>query len=48
MSLKTTVAHVIRKFKIKTSYERIEDIKIAMELVMKPADGYKVTFERRE
>lgn len=48
MNLKTFVAHLVRKYRIKTPYERIEDVRIAMDLVMKPVEGYKIILECRE
>lgn len=48
MVLKTAVAHLIRKFKISTRYEKVADIKLKQEIVLKPVDGYKVILENRE
>ncbi|KAJ8982605.1 hypothetical protein NQ317_005077 [Molorchus minor] len=48
MSIKTLIATVIRRYRIHTSYKRLEDIKLKSNLVLRPKDGYKVSIEVRQ
>ncbi|KAI2474222.1 hypothetical protein C4B38_000290 [Diabrotica virgifera virgifera] len=47
MAMKTLIATVVRKFRISTSYQRVEDIKLKAHLVLRPKDGFKVSMQRR-
>lgn len=40
--LKTCLAHLVRKFKISTTYKEIKDVRLKQDLIMKPVEGYKV------
>ncbi|ERL95426.1 hypothetical protein D910_12690 [Dendroctonus ponderosae] len=47
MDMKALLATVLRKYRVVTSYKRIEDIEVKMNLLLRPRDGYKVAFELR-
>ncbi|CAH1111817.1 unnamed protein product [Psylliodes chrysocephalus] len=47
MALKSLLATTLRKFRIFTSYQKVEDIKLKAHLVLRPKDGYKVYIEHR-
>lgn len=46
--LKTSLAHVVRKFTITTPYQQVEDVRLKQDLIMKPVEGYKVQLQLRE
>ncbi|XP_066257685.1 cytochrome P450 4C1-like [Euwallacea similis] len=47
MAMKTVVATVLRKYRVSTSYQNVEAIELKTNLVLRPRDGYKVSFELR-
>ncbi|KAK9874350.1 hypothetical protein WA026_002700 [Henosepilachna vigintioctopunctata] len=48
MSMKTTLAMTLRKFVVMTEYKTIEEIRLRINIVLKPTDGYKVYVKLRE
>lgn len=44
---KAVISSIVRNFKMKAVSKR-EDIKLLQELVLRPADGIHITFERRK
>lgn len=47
MAMKTLLATVLRRYKVNTSYKSVQDIELKTNLVLRPRDGYKVSFEER-
>ncbi|XP_050300138.1 cytochrome P450 4C1-like [Anthonomus grandis grandis] len=47
MAMKTLLATVIRRYKLFTSYKSVKDIELKSNMVLRPKDGYKLTFELR-
>ncbi|XP_063927453.1 cytochrome P450 4C1-like [Zophobas morio] len=48
MSLKTIVATLIRKFKFRTEYKTVDEVKLRTKVVLRPRDGFKTYFEIRK
>ncbi|CAG9820625.1 unnamed protein product [Phaedon cochleariae] len=48
MVMKTILSHVLRRYKIHTSYQSVKDISLKANLVLRPKDGYKVFIELRK
>ena len=46
MELKIVLAQILRKFQIK-SLDAPENIKIMIDLIMRPKDGLRIAFKRR-
>ncbi|KAJ3650714.1 hypothetical protein Zmor_016796 [Zophobas morio] len=47
MSTKTIIAILIRKFKFRTEYKTVDDIKLGAKLILRPRDGFKCSFDLR-
>ncbi|KAF2885100.1 hypothetical protein ILUMI_21103 [Ignelater luminosus] len=48
MNMKALIATVVRKYRFFTEYKKVEDIKLKVDLMLKPVDGYKIAIELRE
>ncbi|KAJ3650713.1 hypothetical protein Zmor_016795 [Zophobas morio] len=48
MSVKTIVATLIRKFKFRTEYKTVDEVKLRTKVVLRPRDGFKTYFEIRK
>lgn len=47
MAMKSLLATVIRSYRVKTKYSNIEEVKLKTNLVLRPKNGYKLSFEKR-
>nr|ALD15915.1 cytochrome P450 [Dendroctonus armandi] len=47
MSMKAILATVLRKYRVVTSYQTIDDLEVKMNLLLRPQHGYKVAVELR-
>lgn len=47
MAMKTLLATVLRKYRVVTSYQAVEDVEVKFNVVLRPRDGYKVALELR-
>lgn len=48
MAMKALIATVLRKYRVFTEYKSPEDIRVKADLMLKPADGYKLSLEYRD
>lgn len=48
MVMKIMVAMVIRKFRVRSSIKSIKDIELTANIVLKPKNGFKLSFELRQ
>lgn len=46
-AMKTAIAMVVRKFTIATNYKTIEEIDLLSHIVLRPTNGYQISFELR-
>ncbi|XP_063930325.1 cytochrome P450 4C1-like [Zophobas morio] len=47
MALKTILAILVRKFRFRTEYKTVDEIKLFTKLILRPRDGFKCSFEIR-
>ncbi|KAF5304212.1 hypothetical protein FQR65_LT08019 [Abscondita terminalis] len=47
MAMKALIATVVRKYKFSCEHEKVEDIRLKVDLVLKPVNGYRVSLELR-
>lgn len=47
MAMKVAIASVVRKYKSFTDYKCLKEIRVRQDLIIKPADGFKVRIEER-
>lgn len=47
MAMKVAIATVVRKYKSFTDYKSLREIRVQQDLIIKPADGFKVRIEER-
>ncbi|KAG5900103.1 hypothetical protein JTB14_016072 [Gonioctena quinquepunctata] len=48
MAMKSLLSTVLRKYRIFTSYQKVEDVKLKANLVLRPKDGYKLALKNDE
>lgn len=48
MALKTIIALMVKNFIIKTDYKSIEDVKLNVNIVLRPKNGYNIQLEPRK
>lgn len=47
LSLKTTIAMLVRKYRFATPYKKIEDVEVTMSVPMRPKNGFRVSISAR-
>ncbi|KAK9874352.1 hypothetical protein WA026_002702 [Henosepilachna vigintioctopunctata] len=48
MNIKTLLSVILRKFEIKTEYKSIEDIKLKINVVLRPTTGFMISVKPRK
>lgn len=47
VGVKAIVSSLIRSFKVRTDYKRIEDVDLNINIILRPKNGYKLHLENR-
>ncbi|KAL3271098.1 hypothetical protein HHI36_021594 [Cryptolaemus montrouzieri] len=47
MSMKTNLATILRKYRITTDYKSIEEVSLKVHMLLRPADGFKLSLVER-